>query len=199
MSNESKGKAVVTLPVEECIYFIRGQKVMLDEDLAKLYGVTTKRLNEQVKRNIDRFPEDFMFQLAEEELNLRSQNATSSLTNALRSQNATLKGSYGGRRYLPFAFTEQGVAMLSSVLRIKQAIAVNIHIMRAFVKMRHVFASQEKLSKEMESLRAFVLKESQGNRQEVRKIWATIEKLMKAEEPKNERRIGFDLEKYRKK
>jgi hypothetical protein len=107
------------------IYFIRNQKEMLDSDLALLYGVDTKRLNEQVKRNDSRFPLDFMFQLAELEFrNLKSQNATSS---------------WGGTRKLPFAFTEHGVLMLSSVLRSERAIQTNIQIMRIFTKVRQLF------------------------------------------------------------
>jgi hypothetical protein len=117
----------VTIPDEMLmskIYVIRGQKVMLDEDLAELYGVETKRLNEQVKRNIDRFPGDFMFQLSQEELlNLRSQNATSS---------------WGGRRTRAFAFAEHGVLMLSSVLNSDRAIKVNIQIMRVYVRIREM-------------------------------------------------------------
>ena len=120
--------------VERRIYLIRGQKVMIDFDLAELYGVPTKRLNEQVSRNKKRFPEDFMFRLTKDEAdvlrsqfltpptNLRSQFATSSL----RSQNAITKSGYGGRRHSPYAFTEQGVAMLSSVLNSEQAIEVNM-------------------------------------------------------------------------
>ena len=109
--------------VESLIRVIRGQQVMLDRDLAELYGVETKRLNEQVKRNIERFPEDFMFQLTSNEFdNLKSQFATSS---------------WGGVRKLPYAFTEQGVAMLSGVLKSPTAVEVNIRIMRAFVSMRH--------------------------------------------------------------
>ncbi len=106
--------------IERSILLIRGHKVMLDSDLAELYGVTTKRLNEQVKRNLSRFPDDFMFQLTESE------------TYVLRSQYATSKKGRGGRRYLPYVFTEQGVAMLSSVLNSERAIKVNIEIMRAF-------------------------------------------------------------------
>src|SRR6187549_1505838 len=111
------------------IYFIRGQKVMLDEDLADLYRVETKRLNEQVRRNTERFPQDFMFQLTIEEYeNLKSQTAASS---------------WGGRRKLPFAFTEQGVAMLSSVLNSDIAINVNIQIIRVFTKMREIMLTNK--------------------------------------------------------
>ncbi len=106
------------------IYEFRGQKVMLDSDLADLYGATTKRLNEQVRRNVARFPEDFMFQLTEEEWG------------SLRSQIATSKIGRGGRTYLPNVFTEHGVLMLSSVLNSEQAIQVNIQIMRIFAKIR---------------------------------------------------------------
>lgn len=113
------------------IYFVRGEKIMLDSDLAILYGVETRRLNEQIKRNIERFPPDFMFQLTKEEwLNLKSQNATSS---------------WGGRRKLPFAFTEQGVAMLSSVLKSKTAIKVNIQIIRIFTQMRNLLSSHKEI------------------------------------------------------
>ena len=127
--------------IEPRIYLIRGQKVMLDADLAALYEVPTKRLNEAVKRNLDRFPTDFMFQLTEEEFDdLRSQLATSNLP--------------GGRRYLPYAFTEHGVAMLSSVLRSRRAIQMNILIVRAFVRMRELLASHKELAVRVETLEA---------------------------------------------
>ena len=137
--------------IENRIFTIRGVQVMFDFHLAELYGVETKRLNEQVKRNIARFPEEFMFRLSEEEYNsLRSQNATIDQTEFLRSQNATSSdtitnlryqngtssSAHGGRRYLPYVFTEQGVAMLSAVLRSETAIKVSVRIMQAFVSMR---------------------------------------------------------------
>ena len=134
------------LSIENLIYEIRGQRIMLDFDLAKLYGVETKRLKEQVRRNIGRFPDDFMFEITREEYNsLRSQIATLKNENAqnppidgksLRSQIAT--SNRGGIRYMPFAFTEQGVAMLSSVLNSELAITTNIRIMRAFVAVRQL-------------------------------------------------------------
>ena len=160
------------LQIEPLIRTIRGQQVLLDSDLAILYGVETKRLNEQVKRNIERFPEDFMFQLTKVELiNLKSQIATSSAienslrsqivtlntnNHSLRSQNATLNedvnlklkivtSSHGGARKLPYAFTENGIAMLSSVLRSPIAIQVNIRIMRAFTAMRQFIASNAQI------------------------------------------------------
>lgn len=137
--------------IENRIFTIRGIQVMFDFHLAELYGVETKRLNEQVKRNIARFPEEFMFRLSEEEYNsLRSQNATIDQTEFLRSQNATSSdtitnlrfqngtssSAHGGRRYLPYVFTEQGVAMLSAVLRSETAVKVSVQIMQAFVSMR---------------------------------------------------------------
>jgi hypothetical protein len=143
--------------IERRIYLIRGQKVMIDFDLAELYGVSTKRLNQQVTRNKKRFPEDFMFRLTKEEAeslrsqfvisnpSLRSQIATSN--SDLRLQFATSKPGRGGRRYLPYAFTEQGVAMLSSVLNSEQAIEVNIAIMRAFVHLRQMFETNEELNR----------------------------------------------------
>jgi hypothetical protein len=115
------------------IYLIRGQQVLLDEDLAQLYGVPTGRLNEQVSRNRERFPEDFMFRLDDDEFtNLRSQTAISS---------------WGGRRYAPRVFTQEGVAMLSSVLRSRRAIQVNIAIMRTFVRLREVLAGNRELAR----------------------------------------------------
>jgi hypothetical protein len=126
--------------IESKIFIIRGKKVMLDEDLAKLYEVPTMRLNEQVKRNIRRFPSDFMFVLTEQELsNLISQFAISSST-------------HGGRRNLPTAFTEQGIAMLSSVLRSDRAIDVNIAIMRAFIRMREILISNQELESRITEL-----------------------------------------------
>ena len=123
--------------VQRRILFLRGHKVLLDTDLAKLYGVPTKRLNEQVRRNVKRFPPDFMFQLAEKDAEaLRSQFATSK----------TGKAGRGGRRYAPFAFTEQGVAMLSSVLNSERSIQVNIFIMRAFVRLREILATHKDLA-----------------------------------------------------
>ncbi len=121
--------------IERRIYLIRGEKVMIDGDLAELYGVTTKALNQQVRRNRERFPEDFMFQLTQEE------------TQSFRSQFVTSTSTHGGRRTLPFAFTEPGVAMLSSVLNSERAIEVNINIMRAFIRLRQMLESNEELNR----------------------------------------------------
>jgi len=151
------------------IYTIRGMQVMLDRDLAELYDVETKVFNQAIKRNSDRFPQNFMFQLTEEEhQNLRSQFVTSSLRSqfvtsslrsqfvtldeqdSLRSQNATLE--HGGRRYLPYVFTEQGVAMLSAVLRSKTAIQMSIHIINAFVEMRRFISNNALIFQRLDSL-----------------------------------------------
>src|SRR5262249_27385330 len=137
-----KNLAAVPLPVpveliERRIYMIRGQKVMLDRDLAGLYRVTTGNLNLAIRRNAQRFPEDFMFQLTDDE-NLKLQTAISS--------------SHGGRRTLPYAFTEHGVAMLSSVLRSERAVQMNILIIRAFMKLRALVAGQTALARRIEKL-----------------------------------------------
>lgn len=142
------GRVSVQL-IERRIYLIRGNKVMIDFDLAELYDVPTYRLNEAVKRNRKRFPEDFMFRLTKDEAEaLRSQFATSKKNqDALTSQFAISKTGRGGRRTLPYAFTEQGVAMLSSVLKSERAIEVNIAIMRAFVKLRQLLESNDELNR----------------------------------------------------
>jgi len=136
-----KKSLIPTERIEHSILLIRGHKVMLDADLAALYGVTTFNLNKAVKRNLDRFPDDFTFQLTADE------------ANALRFQIGMSKPKgRGGRRYLPFVFTEQGVAMLSSVLRSRRAVLVNIEIMRAFVRLRRMLASNEDLARKLDTL-----------------------------------------------
>jgi hypothetical protein len=141
--------------IERYIFFLRGQKVMLDQDLAELYGVETKILNKAVKRNLERFPEDFMFRLTPKEWDiLRFQVGTSNAQQQkiLRSQNVTSKKEHGGRRYAPYVFTEQGVAMLSSVLRSKRAVAVNIEIIRTFVSLRRLLDSHKILANKLSKL-----------------------------------------------
>ena len=140
--------------VAPLVFFIRGEKVILDADLAKLYGVTTKALNQAIARNQNRFPNDFAFRLNGKEFdNLRSQIvSTSARQGSLRSQFVTSKKGRGGRRYLPIAFTEQGVAMLSSVLRSRRAVEVNIAIMRTFVQLRRLMDSNADLARKIESL-----------------------------------------------
>jgi len=156
--------------IEKAILLIRRQKVMLDADLAALYGVDTKVVVQAVKRNIGRFPQDFMFQLTQEEFALlRSQIVTSS--------------DWGGRRYPPYAFTEQGVAMLSSVLRSPRAIKVNIEIMRAFIRLRKMLASHAELAQKLDAL------ERKYDAQ-FRVVFDAIRQLMAPPEPKR-RTIGF--------
>jgi len=158
--------------IESKILFIRGEKVMMDRDLAGLYQVPTRRLNEQVKRNIRRFPGDFMFQLTRKEFKiLKSQFAISS---------------WGGTRKLPYAFTEQGVAMLSSVLHSERAVQVNIAIMRAFVKLRQILSTHKELAHKLEQLERKIEKHDE----EIRVIFEAIRQLMTPPE-KPKRRIGF--------
>jgi hypothetical protein len=163
------GQIITIEDIAQRICFIHGVKVMLDRDLAALYEVETKRLKEQVKRNLDRFPTDFMFELTKEEFHdLRSQIATSS---------------WGGPRYVPMAFTEQGVAMLSSVLRSKRAIQVNVQIMRAFVKLRQMVLDHAELKRELEELR-----NQTDERFQV--VFTVLDKLVNEGE-EEKRKIGF--------
>lgn len=157
--------------IESKILLIRGHKVMLDKDLAVLYRVPTKVLVQAVKRNIERFPEDSMFQLMPQEVaNLKSQNVTSS---------------WGGRRYLPYAFTEQGVAMLSSVLKSKRAIQVNIAIMRAFVRLKQVLATRKEVAEKLAELERVTVRHTA----EIYTIFEIIRQMM--EPPTNV--IGFKM------
>ena len=163
--------------IERSILVLRGHKVLLDADLAKLYGVETKVLLQALKRNPDRFPKDFMFQLTDQEFrDLRSQFVTSS---------------WGGRRYAPYAFTEQGVAMLSSVLNSPRAIAVNIEIMRAFVRLREMIASNKELSRRLDELEARIERKLRTHDQAIAGILDAIRALMHSPEPTKKRRIGF--------
>jgi hypothetical protein len=157
------------------MYVIRGQRVMLDADLARLYGVPTKRLNEQVRRNRNRFPSDFAFQLDVQEFsNLRSQTATSS-------------SNYGGRRYLPWAFTEHGVAMLSSVLQSPTAVEVNIEIIRAFVRLRRLLATPGDLVAQLTKLTEVV----QLHDDQIKVITEILHRMMAAPPQSPKDRIGF--------
>jgi len=161
--------------IERSINFFRGQKVIVDADLARLYQVPTSRLNEQVKRNRSRFPKDFMFQLTAEE--------ASSLT----SQIAISNSSRGGRRHRPYAFTEQGVAMLSSVLKSKRAVQVNIAIMRAFVKLREILATHHELAKRLEELEG----RFQQHDAQIQEVFEAIRALLAPQPHPGKRRIGF--------
>lgn len=161
--------------IERRIYFIRGQKVLLDTDLADLYGVPTYRLNEQVKRNLKRFPDDFMFQLKPKE------------ANSLTSQIAMSKAGRGGRRTKPYVFTEQGVAMLSSVLNSERAVQVNIAIMRAFVKLREVIATHKELAHKIAALE----RKFQDHDSEIEEVFDAIRQLLEPRPVPPGRRIGF--------
>ena len=156
------------------IYVIRGQKVMIDEDLGEMYRVETRRLNEQVKRNISRFPKDFMFRLTPAEFeNLKSQNATSS---------------WGGRRKLPNAFTEQGVAMLSSILNSEVAIEVNIRIIRVFTKLREYALTHKEILVQLSRLE----KEVKGNNKDIENIFMVLKELIETQSnPTPRNKIGF--------
>ena len=159
------------------IYEVRGNKVMLDSDLAELYQVETRRLNEQVKRNVDRFPEDFMFRLTQEEFeNLKSQNATSS---------------WGGRRKQPYAFTEYGVLMLSSVLNSQRAIDVNIKIIRIFSKMREMLLTHKDLLIKMDEIERKGLERDDQIMLIFNYIRQFEEAKQEEQEQKNRERIGF--------
>jgi hypothetical protein len=165
---------VVAPVIDGHIRVVRGRRVLLDSDLAVLYGVATKALNQAIQRNIGRFPADFMFQLTREEFeNLRSQTVTSSIA-------------YGGRRYLPYAFTQEGVAMLSSVLRSPRAVAVNIEIMRAFVRLRRLLLSVKDLSAKVEAL-------EQKYDEQFGVVFTAIKALMapSSPSPEEEGTIGF--------
>ena len=158
------------LDINQIIFILRGHKVMLDNNLAQLYGVSTKALLQSVKRNIHRFPADFAFQLNTQEFNnLRSQFVTSSA---------------GGRRYKPYAFTEQGVAMLSSVLHSEQAVKVNIEIMRAFVRMRQFLLTNAELSQKL------ALLENKFDGQ-FKIVFEALHELMTPEEASDKEPIGF--------
>jgi phage regulator Rha-like protein len=170
-----KTNAIVPVErIESRILLIRGHKVMLDSDLAELYGVTTKRLNEQVKRNQERFPVDFMFQLTSEE------------TKGLRSQIATSKQQRGGRRYRPYAFTEHGAIMAASVLNTHRAIEVSLYVVRAFVKLREMLRTHKELARKLAELE----KRIEGHDEEIVALFEAIRQLMEPPE-KSGKRIGF--------
>ena len=159
--------------IEESILLLRGQKVLLDSTLAGLYGVQTRVLVQAVKRNRDRFPADFLFELDNHEVaNLRSQIVISS---------------WGGRRYAPLAFTEQGVAMLSSVLNSAQAIRVNIEIMRAFVRLREMISTNKELSRKLDELERKIATHDNA----IGGLMAAIRELATPAPPASKRRIGF--------
>ena len=166
------------IEVKNLIYEIRGYKVMLDSDLAELYEVQTFRLNEAVKRNIERFPSHYMFQLTKDEYKL------------LTSQIAISKKGRGGRRTLPYVFTEQGVAMLSSVLNSARAIQINIKIIDTFVQMRQWALDNKELTKRVADIENYLMNYAKDNNKEIEKIYEAIDLLMDRTKP---RKIGFEV------
>jgi len=171
--------------IEAQILDLRGQRVILDSDLAKTYGVTTKRLNEQVKRNANRFPEDFMFQLSKEEWEAFQ---------PLRSQNATLKRGQH-RKYLPYAFTEHGALMAANILNSSQAIEMSVFIVRAFVKMREQLLATAPLAKRLAEVEKLLLVHDSA----LRDLYQNIEPLLMPPEEPEKKRIGFDVRESRAK
>jgi len=171
--------------IARTILVLRGHRVLLDADLATLYGVATKRLNEQVRRNANRFPADFMFQLTDKE------------HEALRSQNATSKtpAGRGGRRYLPYAFTEHGAIMAATVLNSPRAVEISVYVVRAFVRLREMLASNRELARRFDELEARLEKRLTAHDEAIAAILSAIRDLMNPTPPKR-RGIGFtaDLE-----
>jgi len=171
--------------VESAIYSIRGQRVMLDSDLAVIYGTSTMRLNEQFRRNRKRFPLDFAFQLTREEFtNLISQFAISSL----RSQSATSK-SHGGRRKLPWVFTEHGAIMLASVLNSDIAVQASVRVVRAFVRLREMVAANAQLAVKLAELE----RRLDSHDEAIVDLFAALKRLLEPAEPKKKREIGFHV------
>jgi hypothetical protein len=189
-----KATALATVePNDPVIRMIRGQRVILDVDLAKIYGATTKRLNEQVKRNRERFPQDFMFRLtsaeAAELVSLESQTVTSN-----RSQFATGSQKHRDPRFLPYAFTEHGAVMAANVLNSERAVAMSVYVVRAFVKLREVLAGTEELAKKLDDLERKLTGRLDTHEKAIIELFARIRKLLQPPPPQTEpkrRRIGF--------
>jgi hypothetical protein len=179
-------------PIEQMIMTIRGQRVILDADLARIYGVPTKRLNEQVRRNADRFPPDFAFVLTEEEVtNLKSQIATSS-TSLNRSQFATASQRHRDPRFPPYAFTEHGALMVANILRSKRAVDMSVFVVRAFIRLRGMVSTHRELSRRLVELE----KRLESHDEQIQVILKAIKQLMAPPE-KPTKRIGFQLREKR--
>jgi len=180
--------------IDSLIRTIREQKVILDSDLASIYGVPAKRLNEQVKRNADRFPPDFLFQLTSAEFAvLRSQFATLNGSGDLKSQIATSSSAHGGRRKLPWAFTEKGAIMAANVLNSPQAVRMSVFVVRAFVKMRELLGGTKELARQLRELEAKLTSRLDGHEAAIVDV---LQRLMRLLDPPSEpeaprRRIGF--------
>ncbi len=187
VNKESDVEKYETEKIKNLIYTIRGKQVMLDNDVAMLYHYPTKRINEAVRRNIERFPENFCFKLTEiEVVNLRSQFATSSLE----------KENYGGRRYLPYVFTEQGIAMLSGLLKNDIAIQVSINIMNAFVEMRRFIATNGQVFERLTSIEYRVLEQNKRLTEHEKKFEKVFDELQKNEKIELKQSIFFDGQIY---
>jgi hypothetical protein len=171
-----KPQQALSIPVESRILVVRQQKVILDTDLAELYGVPVKRLNEQVKRNRERFPDDFMFRLSPTE------------SEALRSQFATSKGGRGGRRSAPYAFTEHGAIMAATVLNSARAVEMSVFVVRAFVRLREMLATNQQLATKIDELEQRL----DTHDASIQELIEAIRELMAPDQPSG-RRIGFDL------
>lgn len=176
VSSMAPGKQALAFPVENRIVVLRRHRVILDTDLAALYGVAVKRLNEQVKRNRERFPSDFMFQLTQSE------------ADSLRSQTATSSSNRGGRRYLPYAFTEHGAIMAATVLNSEKAVEMSVFVVRAFVRLREMLSTNRELAAKLAQLEDRL----EGHDASIQNLIEAIKELMIPEEP-NRRRIGFEL------
>ncbi len=187
MSRHYKKNKTALIAIEAIasrIVVLRGQRVMLDADLAALYGVTTKRLNEQVRRNLERFPSDFMFQLTNQEVAiLRSQFATSS--------SGARRLAWGGRRYTPHAFTEHGAIMAAMVLNSPRATEVSVYVVRAFVELRDTLLTHKELAKRLDELESRLERKLATHDQAIAGILDAIRQLMAPPEPTRKRRIGF--------
>ena len=185
-------KNLVTHPsheiIERKIYLIRGKKVMLDKELATLYQVSTKALNQAVKRNLERFPEDFMFQLTREEARIWFIGKTSFMSKSLRSQSVTLKRGQHVK-HLPYAFTEQGIAMLSSVLKSPRAIHANIQIMRTFTKIKEMLASNEMLRQRIEELE----QKFEKHDKQFKVVFDAIREVLETPKMPKKKSIGFHV------
>jgi len=185
MSKKQRNELVLVERIEQCILLIRREKVILDADLAGLYGTTTKAFNQAIKRNLERFPADFMFQLTAEEsqvmrsriviANLRSQIVTSSFP------------AHGGRRYLPYAFTEHGALMAASILNTPRAIDVSVYVIRAFVKLRELLSTHKELAHKLAELERKVSCHDES----IQSLVSTIRRLMQPPTAPKRSQIGF--------
>jgi hypothetical protein len=189
------GDALAILPperIERCIYVIRGQRVMLDADLASFYGVATRALNQAVKRNAGRFPADFVFQLTQAEAeSLRSQFVTLDVIGpeAAGAQNGSHRGKH--RKYRPYAFTEHGALMAASVLHSQRAVEMSLLVVRAFVRLRQILIDHTELARRIEALEREFVHKTAEHEQHIRRIWDILDELMNPCEPRKKSRIGF--------